>query len=106
MDACYIHHPPIGIIILISSLYGERCKDFLITRNIKNVIILWNIDPFLGNDRETNHKTTAVARQQVLNKQQLKLNNRELLEPVFSVFHVPIVATQWRGTHVSAATVE
>jgi hypothetical protein len=29
--------------------------------------VLWRIDPFLGNDRETN-KTTAVAKQLILNK--------------------------------------
>jgi hypothetical protein len=38
--------------------------------------ILWRIDPFLGNDRETNSKTTAVARQQILTKQQLNYNTR------------------------------
>jgi hypothetical protein len=32
------------------------------------------IDPVLGNDHETN-KTTAIARQQTLNKQQLNYNN-------------------------------
>jgi hypothetical protein len=31
--------------------------------------IMWPIDSFLGNDRETNNKTTAVARKQILNKQ-------------------------------------
>jgi hypothetical protein len=38
---------------------------------------LWRIDPFLGNDRETNNTTTAVARQQILNEQQLNYNHRE-----------------------------
>jgi hypothetical protein len=28
--------------------------------------ILWHIDPFLGNDHETNNKTTAIARQEIL----------------------------------------
>jgi hypothetical protein len=37
---------------------------------------MWRIDPFLGNDRETNNKTTAVARQHILNKQQFNYNNR------------------------------
>jgi hypothetical protein len=39
-------------------------------------ITLWRIDPFLGNNRETNNKTTAVARQQILKKQQLNYNDR------------------------------
>jgi hypothetical protein len=30
----------------------------------------------MGNDRKTNNNTAAVARQQVLNKQQLNYNNR------------------------------
>jgi hypothetical protein len=30
----------------------------------------------MGNDRETNNNTSAVARQHVLNKQQLNYNNR------------------------------
>jgi hypothetical protein len=36
---------------------------------------MWRIDPFLGNDRETNNEKTAVARQQIHNKQQLNYNN-------------------------------
>jgi hypothetical protein len=36
---------------------------------------MWCIDPFLGNDRETNNKTTAVTGQRILNKQQLNNNN-------------------------------
>jgi hypothetical protein len=39
-------------------------------------ITLWRMDAFLFNDRETNNKTTDVARQQILNKQQLNYNNR------------------------------
>jgi hypothetical protein len=31
---------------------------------------------FLGNDREINKKTTAAARQQILNKQQLNYNSK------------------------------
>jgi hypothetical protein len=46
----------------MSALYGERYEEFLITSNIKNVIILWHIGPFVGNDRETTNKTTAVSR--------------------------------------------
>jgi hypothetical protein len=38
--------------------------------------ILWRTDPFLGNDRETNNETTAVAKQEFINKQQLKYDNR------------------------------
>jgi hypothetical protein len=37
---------------------------------------MWHIDPFLGNSRKTNNKTTAIARQQILNKQQLNYSNR------------------------------
>jgi hypothetical protein len=37
---------------------------------------MWHIDPFLGNNHETNNKTTAVARQQILNKQQLNCSIR------------------------------
>jgi hypothetical protein len=43
-----------------------------------------NIDPFLGNDRETKNKTTAVARQQILNKQQFNyINKRTVGSGVF-----------------------
>jgi hypothetical protein len=41
---------------------------------------LWHIDPFLGNDHETNNKTRAVAKQQIFNKQQLNYNNRGIVE--------------------------
>jgi hypothetical protein len=68
-------------------------------------IILWRIDLFLGNDHETN-KRTAVARQQILNKQQLHYHNRGIVEAVFSVVRSATVATQRRGKHASAATVE
>jgi hypothetical protein len=37
---------------------------------------LWHIDPFLGNDSETNNKTTPVAKQQILKKKQLSYNYR------------------------------
>jgi hypothetical protein len=37
--------------------------------------ILWPIELFLCNDRETSNKTTAVVRQQILNKQQLNYKN-------------------------------
>jgi hypothetical protein len=40
---------------------------------------MWRIDLFLGNDGKTN-TTTAVAWQQILNKQQLNYNNRGLAE--------------------------
>jgi hypothetical protein len=38
---------------------------------------MWHIHPFLGNDRETDKKKTAIAGQQILNKQQLNYNDRE-----------------------------
>jgi hypothetical protein len=39
-------------------------------------MILWHIDLFLGNDCETNKKTMAIARQHILNKQQLHYDNK------------------------------
>jgi hypothetical protein len=42
-------------------------------------MILRRTDPFLGNDRETGIRTTAVAMKQVLNKQQLNYNNRKIV---------------------------
>jgi hypothetical protein len=41
--------------------------------------MLWRIDPFLGNERETK-KRTALAGHQILNKQQLRYNNRGTAE--------------------------
>jgi hypothetical protein len=38
--------------------------------------MLWRIHTFLGNDRETNNKKTAVPRQQILNKQHVNYKNR------------------------------
>lgn len=38
--------------------------------------VMRRIDLFLGNDCDTNNKTTAVARQLILNKQQFNYNNR------------------------------
>jgi hypothetical protein len=38
--------------------------------------ILWHTDLFLGNNHKTNKKTTAIARQEILNKQQLNYSNR------------------------------
>jgi hypothetical protein len=49
---------------------------------LRVMIILWCIDPFLGNDLDSNNKKTAVDRQQRRSKQQLKHNCRET---VFSV---------------------
>jgi hypothetical protein len=37
--------------------------------------MLQRIDPLLGNDRKSNSETTAVARQQILNKQQFNYNS-------------------------------
>jgi hypothetical protein len=48
---------------------------------------LWHEDPFLGNDRETNNKTTAVARQQILNKQQMNYNRGTAGNGIFSSVH-------------------
>jgi hypothetical protein len=31
--------------------------------NLENTYILWHVEPFLGNDRETNNETMTVARQ-------------------------------------------
>jgi hypothetical protein len=38
--------------------------------------MLRHIDQFLGNNRKTKNETTAIARQQILNKQQLNCNSR------------------------------
>jgi hypothetical protein len=46
---------------------------------------MWRIDPFIGNDRETDNKTTAIARQQIRNNQQLNYSNRGT--PVNGVFY-------------------
>jgi hypothetical protein len=42
-------------------------------------MILRHTDPFLGNDRETRNRITAVAMQQILNKQQLNYINRRTI---------------------------
>jgi hypothetical protein len=47
-------------------------------------------DPLLVNDRETNNKRMPAARQQVLDKEQLKYNRRT----VFSTYSVPICHKQ------------
>jgi hypothetical protein len=47
---------------------------------------------FLGNDRETNNKKTAVAMQHILNKQQMSHNNRGTVRNVFSVVRAATVA--------------
>jgi hypothetical protein len=39
--------------------------------------MLWRIDSLLGKDLETNNETTAVAKQQIFNKQQLNYNNEK-----------------------------
>jgi hypothetical protein len=38
----------------------------IISSTIKTIIIMWRVDPLLGNDLET----TSAARQQILNKQE------------------------------------
>jgi hypothetical protein len=42
--------------------HDNRCE------NIKSYILQW-VDSVLGNNLETNNKTTAAARQQIINKQ-------------------------------------
>jgi hypothetical protein len=60
------------IMITIWNLQGLQ---YWIETEVTIHFILWRIDPFLGDDSETN-KTTAVARQQILNKQHLNYKNR------------------------------
>jgi hypothetical protein len=62
--------------------------------------ILWRIDPLLGNDRETDSKTTVLGRQQILTKQQLSYKNRGTVGN--SVFCGPL-GEQRCSKHVSAA---
>jgi hypothetical protein len=45
--------------------------------DVKSVTVLWRIDLLLGNDHETTNQITAIARQQILSKQQLNYNNEE-----------------------------
>jgi hypothetical protein len=52
---------------------------------MKQYIILWRIDPFLGSDRESNTETISVARQQLINKHEFKAAAREQLGK-----HVPV----------------
>jgi hypothetical protein len=51
--------------------------------DVLHMIIPLRVDPFLGYGRETGSRITAVAREQILNKQQLNYNNRELLQKAF-----------------------
>jgi hypothetical protein len=69
------------------------------------LILFWCTGPFLGNDRETN-KTIAVARQQILKKQQLNYKNKDTVGKV-------VFCSSRRGRcyvmthkHLSAAIVE
>jgi hypothetical protein len=71
---------------------------------------MWRIDQFLGNNRETN-KRTSVARLQILNKQQLNYNNRETVGNGVSyavhakrLYNEDTSRVSWRkrGTHVEA----
>jgi hypothetical protein len=55
-------------------------KEEAIARGYRLQNMLWGTDPFLGNDYETNKKTTAATRQQILNKQQLNYNNGGTVE--------------------------
>jgi hypothetical protein len=54
----------------------QKERDYQDDLDVCGKVILWRIDPFLGNDRGKNNNTTAVARLQILNKQQLNYNNR------------------------------
>jgi hypothetical protein len=40
---------------------------------------MWHTDLLLGSDRERYYRATAVARQQILNKQHLNDNNRGIV---------------------------
>jgi hypothetical protein len=68
--------------------------------------ILWHIDPLLGNDRETNNETTAVARQRPTR------NNGSTVEScVFYVVHFEAVglngpSSTQLGSSVHVSTVE
>jgi hypothetical protein len=48
----------------------------------------------------------AIANKQVPTALNKHRTTEEMLEEVFSMGRVTIVATQWRGKHVSAAKVE
>jgi hypothetical protein len=40
------------------------------------VSVLLHINPLISNDHETNNNTTAIAREQILNKQQFNYNKK------------------------------
>jgi hypothetical protein len=66
----------------------HNCK-FLVVAGFLRCLendILWRIEPFISNDHEKN-KTTGVATQQILNKEQLNYSKR-LLETAFSTWSV------------------
>jgi hypothetical protein len=74
----------------------------------KALKILWHIDLFLGNDRETNNETTAIARPQLIKYATVlepllgsdpRATMEELLEAVFSM--VPIRGYVTRLTELS-----
>jgi hypothetical protein len=67
--------------LLIQSLVHERQDNLKVVplARMNFTLILWHIDPLLGNDRETN-ETTVVTRQR------LKRNNGGMLQAVFSVW--------------------
>jgi hypothetical protein len=67
---------------------------------------MWRTDLFLGNERKTNDETTAVARHQIFNKQQLNYSSSRIFgNCVFCALH-STVATKKHGKYVSAAAVE
>jgi hypothetical protein len=56
--------------------------------------ILWHIYPLLGNDRETNNKTTAIVRRQLPKYQTvleplLRSGPRATMDAVFSMLSAP-----------------
>jgi hypothetical protein len=67
----------------------------LSTELMNSVIILWEVDPFLGNDRKINNYTTAVSRQRPVN------SNRGT---VFSVWSMPRCYKQGKLGAVSQLT--
>jgi hypothetical protein len=62
------------------------CCPLRVSNGLTKWYILWRIDPFLGNDHETNNEITPVAIQQIPNKR--PLNSSRLT--VFSMRSVQI----------------
>jgi hypothetical protein len=69
------------------TLVRRFCKITWLTHDfftVAAVIILWHVDPLLGNDREISNYTTAVTRQRLVN------SNRG------TVFSVPSVLRRYK----------